>query len=562
MIIGCLCCPTGARRCRCCPETSRSILQHHMLLYLLSSNMDQRSALTSAVTALPAVSSGAYRWWWRRREAASPSIPSGRGGIRVESEFGGRKKKIEKYKLFGGNAGRIRVTSGWRRDAPRRRKARERRAEPLRSGCSSSLRRSSRGGGALKGASGKKTPSRGKHLPPPHLPRTRWPGGVEHTFKRQGGAAGCFNKWWGIPLRIALSPTAEGGFDVSCAALHCVLPPNSDTGDVMSPDSTAREGWWWLRDGAGRPRACATEALSVEGCLCNPTQCCKWADLMLLSPYDAQNRRAFWFLWNMPGPREVDELRGGWGDSLNNRGALSGFKAVCVWVSVSVFVCVWSGGRGKPSRRHHVESCQQQGEEILQQEALPEELGPLRGELHEQSSPDSVDSLAFQHRRAGRRGREGRRRLHPDYHRGVPAVRRQRLRGVPVRGQGAGGRRAQEPRQHLLHERYPAVPEQHGAVRGVPGSGAVQGLRDDADQQQRRRRQQRQGQVQRGAGPEEAEPAAATAAAAGAGGGGGDRAAVRAGPGSLDLRVHASAQQGLQGELLHRSRGVFNTNSS
>ena len=228
---------------------------------------------------------------------------------------------------------------------------------------------------------------------------------------------------------------------------------------------------------------------------------------------------------------------------------------VCLFVCLCVCVCVCVGEGGKPSRRHHVESCQQQGEEILQQEALPEELGPLRGELHEQSSPDSVDSLAFQHRRAGRRGREGRRRLHPDHHRGVPAVRRQRLRGVPVRGQGAGGRRAQEPRQHLLHERYPAVPEQHGAVRGVPGSGAVQGRRDDdADQQQRR---ERQGQVQRGAGPEEGEPAAA--AAAGAGGGGGDRAAVRAGPGSLDLRVHASAQQGLQGELLHRPTGVFNT---
>lgn len=34
----------------------RSIIQHHMPLYLLSSNMDQCLALTSAVTALPAVS--------------------------------------------------------------------------------------------------------------------------------------------------------------------------------------------------------------------------------------------------------------------------------------------------------------------------------------------------------------------------------------------------------------------------------------------------------------------------------------------------------------------------
>ena len=33
-----------------------SIIQHHMPLYLLSSNMDQCLALTSAVTALPAVS--------------------------------------------------------------------------------------------------------------------------------------------------------------------------------------------------------------------------------------------------------------------------------------------------------------------------------------------------------------------------------------------------------------------------------------------------------------------------------------------------------------------------
>lgn len=35
---------------------SVSIIQHHMPLYLLSSNMDQCLALTSAVTALPAVS--------------------------------------------------------------------------------------------------------------------------------------------------------------------------------------------------------------------------------------------------------------------------------------------------------------------------------------------------------------------------------------------------------------------------------------------------------------------------------------------------------------------------
>lgn len=34
----------------------RSIIQHHMPLYLLCSNMDQCLALTSAVTALPAVS--------------------------------------------------------------------------------------------------------------------------------------------------------------------------------------------------------------------------------------------------------------------------------------------------------------------------------------------------------------------------------------------------------------------------------------------------------------------------------------------------------------------------
>lgn len=34
----------------------RSIIQHHTPLYLLSSNMDQCLVLTSAVTALPAVS--------------------------------------------------------------------------------------------------------------------------------------------------------------------------------------------------------------------------------------------------------------------------------------------------------------------------------------------------------------------------------------------------------------------------------------------------------------------------------------------------------------------------
>lgn len=38
-----------------------SIIQHHMPLYLLSSNMDHCLALTSAVTALPACSIGAYR---------------------------------------------------------------------------------------------------------------------------------------------------------------------------------------------------------------------------------------------------------------------------------------------------------------------------------------------------------------------------------------------------------------------------------------------------------------------------------------------------------------------
>ena len=189
--------------------------------------------------------------------------------------------------------------------------------------------------------------------------------------------------------------------------------------------------------------------------------------------------------------------------------------------------------RGRHHLRHHVESCQQQGEEILQQEAVPEELGALRGQLHEQSPPDTVHSVPLQHRRAGRRGREGRLDPPPEHHRGVGAVRRQRLRGVPLRRQGARGGRAQEPRQHLLHERDPPVPEQHGAVRRVPGAGAVQRCGDE--QQQRR-----QGQAQRGAGAEEGRPAAAGVR-------GGDGAAVRPGAGSLDLWVHTSAQQRLQG---------------
>ncbi|KAF7667705.1 hypothetical protein LDENG_00049100 [Lucifuga dentata] len=48
--------PVGAHCRPCWPETGWSIIQHHMPLYLLSSNMDQCLALTSAVTALPAVS--------------------------------------------------------------------------------------------------------------------------------------------------------------------------------------------------------------------------------------------------------------------------------------------------------------------------------------------------------------------------------------------------------------------------------------------------------------------------------------------------------------------------
>lgn len=38
------------------PVQGWSIIQHHTPLYLLSSNMDQCLAVTSAVTALPAVS--------------------------------------------------------------------------------------------------------------------------------------------------------------------------------------------------------------------------------------------------------------------------------------------------------------------------------------------------------------------------------------------------------------------------------------------------------------------------------------------------------------------------
>ncbi len=111
---------------------------------------------------------------------------------------------------------------------------------------------------------------------------------------------------------------------------------------------------------------------------------------------------------------------------------------------------------------------------------------------------------------------------------GIRRVGWQRLRGVSCQGQNPRSGRFEEPRQYVLHERYSAVPEQHGAVRRVSGAGAVP----------RRPDGRREAQDQR-ARAEEGRPGQRR----------GDRAAVGAGPSPVDLWVHAAAQPRIQSEL-------------
>lgn len=187
---------------------------------------------------------------------------------------------------------------------------------------------------------------------------------------------------------------------------------------------------------------------------------------------------------------------------------------------------------------------QRQGEALLQQAALPREGGgrrrgsrtgrrrrlllPVRGagavarRLHEPRAEDPLHALALQQRAraprpagpapasAASRRRPG--QLPPAGPAAPPRApaARARLRGGARRGGAA------QPRQHLLHERHPAVPQQHRAVRRVPGVGAVPRPRGARPAAPRTRR--------------------------------GDGAAGAAGAGALDAGIHPAAQPRLQGE--------------
>lgn len=130
----------------------QSIIQHHTPPYLLSSNMDQCLVLTSAVTALPAVSeptddddddgggdgrSGLAVKHIRRRGLKTKQL-----GYRVEIKKSLRTRTAE--------AALFCICRAGARDARRRSSARERRAVPLRS-VRSSVRGFSRCGCDLRG---------------------------------------------------------------------------------------------------------------------------------------------------------------------------------------------------------------------------------------------------------------------------------------------------------------------------------------------------------------------------------------------------------------------------
>lgn len=95
-----------------------SILQRHTPLYLLSSNMEQCLAVTSAVTALPAVSLPTDDAGHGRSGLATNPIRTG--------ELRHTKTETTSQKLSdgvgGGGIGTAPFTSGPRRDAPRRRR--------------------------------------------------------------------------------------------------------------------------------------------------------------------------------------------------------------------------------------------------------------------------------------------------------------------------------------------------------------------------------------------------------------------------------------------------------
>lgn len=201
---------------------------------------------------------------------------------------------------------------------------------------------------------------------------------------------------------------------------------------------------------------------------------------------------------------------------------------------------------------------QRQGEALLQQAALPRAGGgrwrglgrvprrrrpgsvPVRAvarRVHEPRAEDPLHPLALQQRaRAPRPARPapapaagGRRPgqllpAGPAAQPRAPAAAHRRPRGRARRGGAA------QPRQHLLHERHPAVPQQHRALRRVPGAGAVPRRADPRRPRPRRHRR----------------PAARARR--------GYRAAGTAGAGALDAGVHPAAQPRLQGERGGRAR--------
>lgn len=163
--------------------------------------------------------------------------------------------------------------------------------------------------------------------------------------------------------------------------------------------------------------------------------------------------------------------------------------------------------------------------------ALVAVVGALGGQLHEPRPQDAVHALAPQ-----LRGRRPGPRRPPQLLPARAGLRAYAAAAVPAAARlaraarlrfGAGARRggAPQPRQHVLHERHAAVPQQHRALRRVPGPGPVPGG-----------------------------PAGAGARAGAAGGsrparpGRGHRAAGAPGAGALDAGVHPAAQPGLQGE--------------
>lgn len=307
-----------------------SITEHHMPLYLLSSNMDQCLALTSAVTALPACSIGAFRWWWRREKRP-------RHESHPKEELRRTESGTSIKKLLDGDTETCTFhiwPTKW---------------------CSKADKR--------EGAAGCVAPV-GVFLSLAELLRAcppwrrfrediHWVNitnrsvfnitvdvmtrGEEMPFK--GWSCGFFNKWWGIPL-VTLSLIVKGWFDVHVwrtlilnhIALFLCL--NNDTGDVMSPDRALEmmaAGWCGTtpcvhvkRPDSGSPWRLFMQsyALLQVG----------WFHATPLSPYDPQNCQAFCVsvkyaraFCNTP-ESEGAVTTWGWGDALK-KGTLSRIKA-------------------------------------------------------------------------------------------------------------------------------------------------------------------------------------------------------------------------------------------